>query len=272
MKDLFDKADEYYNQIGIKAAVRERPYIFVLFTSSIILLIVSILFLLFEHSILQPISWKDFFKSLWGKLYLISLSGMFIFYNILDRSRPKRLSEKKELIEKLFEPNELTLDLLKRLNELFEIYKAYNVYPRPNFILNFEKSIQYVASIIFAAVLSYQFKTRGLDIIIKDVNFIALLFISILFLTYYLTFRNFIPYWFKLVNRLIKSSEERIELLLSDMSMVVTIIDDSHKDNNDNQINKHMNKRDNFTEHEIIIEYDKNNKSKIRFKLTNGCS
>jgi len=270
MKDLFDKADEYYNQIGIKAAVRERPYIFLAFTLSIIFLIVSIFFLLVEDSILQPISWRDFFKSLWGKIYLISLSGVLIFYYILDRSRPRRLAKKKELIEKLFEPAELTIELLKQLNELFEIYKAYNVFPRSNFFLNFEKSIRYVASIIFAAVLSYQFKTKGLNII-NDVNFIALLFICILFLSYYLTFRDFIPYWFKLAKRLIKSSEERIELLLSDMSMVIAITDDIHIDNNnDNKIKKHIDKKNNFIEHEVIIEYDKNNKSKIRFKLTSG--
>ncbi len=256
MKELFDKADEYYNQIGIKAAVRERPYMFLAFTLSIILLIVSIFFLLFEHSILQPILLRDFVKSLWGKLYLMSLVGILIFYYILDRSRPRRLTEKKELLEKLFYPAELTLDLLKQLNELFEIYKTYNVLPRSNFILNFETSIRYVASIIFAAVLSSQFKTRGFDII-KDVNFMSLLFISILFLTYYLTFRNFVPYWFKLAKRFIKSSDERIELLLSDMSMVIAIINGCHLDNNDTKINENTDKRYNFVKHKIVFEDEK---------------
>ena len=149
MKDLFDKADEYYNQIGIKAAVQERPWIFIFFTLSIILLLLSIFFLLTHYSLSQPVSWKEFIKSLWGILYLISLMGIFVFYYILDRSRPREIAKKKEILQKLFNQTELTLDLLKQLNDLYEIYRKYNIFPHSNFILNLETVIRYIASVIF---------------------------------------------------------------------------------------------------------------------------
>jgi len=267
MKELFDIADKYYDKTGITAAVKERPIVFLFFTIFIATVLVAIFLLLTKFSIFQPISWKDFFKSLGGILYLISLIGVLICYYILDRSRPSKLSEKKEILCKLFGHNELTLDFLERLNDLFVLYKKYNGIPQISVMLNLERAIRYIASIVFAAVLSSQFRAKGV-VIIKEINFIAALFIVFLFITYYFIFRSLIPYWIKSIKRLIKSSEERIEWLLGDLSVVVDAINNK-KINHDNKIKESVEEKFDIVEQELVVEQNKNIKMRISFKLTN---
>jgi len=222
MEELFKIAIEYYKKVGFPSAIKNRPVVFILFVASTILLIISII-IIFRYPI-GPISFTDFIKSLGGLLYITSLLCTFITYWLLDQSKVKNLDDKRKIITSLLNcSQEELLEVFKKYDVIFELYKKYNQSPRVNVYYYLEKFFIWMFSTVIAVYVSLNFKS--LESFLKWIdskNFWFFILLLTIIVIYYSLFRDFIPYWIRQLVTII-DNERKVELFLRDLSLLVKV-------------------------------------------------